>query len=173
MGVGTEPPDFDLLGDLAADLARTFEISCRIEEEWLDAAFAFDSRRGQYYSTALLERLAGFTAPPAARVLGVGSVDLFVPILTFVFGEAQLAGSRAVVSHYRLAEPERPELLRERLAKESTHELGHTFGLRHCADWNCVMSSSHSVERLDVKSEAFCLRCRRVVNACLLEAAKE
>ena len=51
----------------------------------------------------------------------------------------------------------------ERLRKEAVHELGHTFGLRHCDDWRCVMASSHAVERLDVKSAEFCARCRRAV----------
>ena len=40
--------------------------------------------------------------------------------------------------------PPREDLLRERLVKEAAHELGHTFGLRHCADWRCVMASSHA-----------------------------
>jgi archaemetzincin len=91
-----------------------------------------------------------------------------VPVLTFVFGEAQLDGNCALVSTARLKEefygmPPRRELARERLIKEAVHELGHTFGLRHCADWRCVMSSSHAVERLDVKGAAFCALCRRVV----------
>ena len=43
------------------------------------------------------------------------------------------------------------------------HELGHTFGLRHCEDWRCVMTSSHAVERLDVKESEFCPRCRKAV----------
>jgi predicted Zn-dependent protease len=53
--------------------------------------------------------------------------------------------------------------LRDRLVKEAVHELGHTFGLRHCADWRCVMSSSYGVERLDVKGADFCPRCRKPV----------
>jgi archaemetzincin len=44
------------------------------------------------------------------------------------------------------------------------HELGHTFGLRHCPDWRCVMTSSHAVERLDVKEADFCPRCRKEVS---------
>lgn len=158
VGVGTEPPDFDVLGNLAAALARTFEVNCHIEDDWIDAHFAFDPRRGQYYATAILERLVR-GCDGSRRILGVSSLDLFVPVLTFVFGEAQLQGKCAVVSYYRLFEPDRPDLLTDRLAKEAIHELGHTFGLRHCEDWNCVMSSSHAVERLDVKSAEFCERC--------------
>ena len=85
------------------------------------------------------------------------------------FGEAQLDGNCAVVSMARLGDefyglPAREDLMRERLVKEAGHELGHTFGLRHCADWRCVMASSHAVERLDVKGAAFCPRCRKALS---------
>ncbi len=157
---------FDRLEQLAATLARTFRTPCRIRPEILDIAFSFDERRSQYYSTAILQRLEK-AADPDARILGVAASDLFVPVLTFVFGEAQLDGNCAVVSSARLAEefyglPASEKLLRERLVKEAAHELGHTFGLRHCADWRCVMASSHAVERLDVKGAEFCKSCRTV-----------
>jgi archaemetzincin len=160
-------PRFNDLEYLAANLARTFQTPCRIRPEMLDIAFAFDEQRRQYYSTAIIQRLER-TADPDARVLGVTACDLFVPVLTFVFGEAQLDGNCAVVSTARLNEefyglPGRIDLLRERLVKEASHELGHTFGLRHCADWRCVMASSHAVERLDVKTAAFCGVCRKPV----------
>jgi hypothetical protein len=66
-------------------------------------------------------------------VLGIAGVDLFIPILTYVFGEAQLAGRAAVVSTYRLDNalyglPANHRLLLDRLAKEAIHELGHTAG---------------------------------------------
>ena len=152
-----------ILDALAAGLARTFHVSCQIRPAVVDAEFAFQPGRGQYHSTALLKRLESW-ATRDVRLLGVTSLDLFVPVLTFVFGEAQLEGRCAVVSMRRLDEefyglPPRPELLRDRLLKEAVHELGHTFGLRHCDDWNCVMSSSHAVERLDVKSAEFCPQC--------------
>jgi archaemetzincin len=163
------PPRFDDLEYLAAALARTFQTPCRIRPETLDVGFAFDERRRQYYSTAIVQRLER-QSDPNARVLGVTGCDLFVPVLTFVFGEAQLDGGCAVVSTARLTEefyglPSRSDLLRERLVKEAAHELGHTFGLRHCADWRCVMASSHGVERLDVKGAQFCGSCRGPVMA--------
>jgi archaemetzincin len=158
---------FNRLEQLAAALARTFHTPCRIRPETWDIGFSFDEKRRQFYSTAILQYLER-AGDPDARVLGVTAADLFVPVLTFVFGEAQLDGNCAVVSTARLAEehygmPPREDLLRERLAKEAAHELGHTFGLRHCADWRCVMASSHAVERLDVKGAEFCPHCRKAI----------
>ena len=164
---GTTGPSLTLLEQLAASLARTFRTPCRIRPEPFDLSFAWDGGRGQYYSTAILQRLER-ASDADARVLGVTACDLFVPVLTFVFGEAQLDGNCAAVSLARLREeaygmPPREDLLRARLFKEAVHELGHTFGLRHCPDWRCVMTSSHAVERLDVKSAEFCEACRKAV----------
>jgi len=129
----------DVLGDLAAQLAPIFRIPCQVRPERLDVAFARHRMRNQYFSTAILQAMQPLIEP-GARLLAVTSVDLYVPVLTFVFGEAQLTGACAVVSLHRLREefyglPPREDLLRERLVKESVHELGHTFGLRHCDDW--------------------------------------
>jgi len=166
-GNGPLEPDLVTLEHLAATLARTFRTPCRIRPETFDLSFARDEKRHQYYSTAILQKLEK-ASDLDARVLGVTACDLYVPVLTFVFGEAQLDGACAVVSTARLQEefygtPGRAELHRERLVKEGVHELGHTFGLRHCADWRCVMSSSHGVERLDVKSADFCGACAKVI----------
>jgi archaemetzincin len=166
-GAGPLEPGLVSLEHLAASLARTFRTPCRIRPETFDVSFSRDEARGQYYSTAILQRLER-AADIDARVLGVTGCDLYVPVFTFVFGEAQLDGNCAVVSTARLREefygmPGRDELYRERLLKEAAHELGHTFGLRHCADWRCVMSSSHGVERLDVKGADFCSSCRKKV----------
>jgi archaemetzincin len=157
----------NVLEHLAASLARTFRTPCRIRPETFDVTFSLDANRRQYYSTSILQRME-WAVDPDARVLGVTAGDLYVPVLTFVFGEAQLDGNCAVVSTARLHEefyglPARPDLLRERLLKEAAHELGHTFGLRHCSDWRCVMASSHAVERLDVKSAEFCKACGKTV----------
>lgn len=164
----TAPPGLDLLEYLAAALARTFKTPCRIRPEPFDVTFAADERRGQYYSTAILQSLER-RGDGGVRLLGVTSCDLYVPVLTFVFGEAQLDGNCAVVSTARLRDdfyglPPNEDMLRERLVKEAAHELGHTFGLRHCPDWSCVMASSHAVERLDIKGAEFCTDCRKPID---------
>jgi archaemetzincin len=160
-------PSLDALERLAAALARTFRTPCQIRPETFDLSIALDATRKQLHSTAILQQLER-RCDPGARVLGVTTADLYVPVLTFVFGEAQLEGNCAVVSTARLKDefyglPPREDLMRERLLKEAAHELGHTFGLRHCADWRCVMTSSHAVERLDVKGTEFCPACQKRV----------
>ena len=153
---------------LVAGIASAFGRACEIADGSFDADGALDPTRGQYRSATLLH-LLGAVRPDAHRVLGVTAVDLFAPVLTFVFGEAQVSGRCAVVSSFRLREeyyglvPDE-DLALERLLKESVHELGHTFGLRHCDDWTCVMHSTHTVERLDLKTAAFCERCRALCN---------
>jgi archaemetzincin len=154
-----------LLDELAAELARIFRVSCRVETRPLDPSFAFEPARGQYYSTAILERLAP-AATDGTRILAITHFDLYVPVLTFVYGEAQLRGPAAVVSTFRLREeyyglPSNESLLMKRVTKEAVHELGHTCGLRHCPDWRCAMASTHSIERLDLKDPTLCPSCFR------------
>lgn len=141
--------------------------ACSIEWRGLEASFAYNLLRSQYHSTEILKRLGQNADAQCWRVLGVTEFDLFIPIMTFVFGEAQLGGppgAAAVVSLRRLRQefyglPPDAALLDERLLKESLHELGHTLGLRHCADYRCVMSSSHSVENIDLKLAEYCHAC--------------
>jgi archaemetzincin len=161
------PNHFTVLPWLAERLQKTFAATVTIRPLRFDPETTFDSSRGQYHATALLERLLDEERAPGARILGVAGVDLFIPILTYVFGEAQLDGSAAVVSVYRLDNahyglPSDDKLLLERLNKEATHELGHTYGLLHCHRGECVMHSSTYVGDVDLKSAAFCSDCKRI-----------
>jgi len=129
---------------------------------------SFEARRNQYYSTRILKEMLGEVPQDALKLLGVTDKDLCIPILTYVFGEAQVGGTAAVVSlarlrqeHYGLA-PNRPLLL-ERLRKESLHELGHTFGLVHCPLRECVMYLSNTVVDVDTRGRDFCTGCQTVV----------
>lgn len=132
-----------------------------------DVEFARDPERDQYHSTRILEELAEKAPAGAVKVLGITQVDLFIPILTYVFGEAQLGGISCVVSTYRLAvadvKGESELSYHERMIKEAIHELGHCFKLRHCQEASCIMHYCRSTEDVDRKSNTLCRYCRVLV----------
>ena len=156
--------DLGALERLGPPLAQQFHVAWDIAQPALDPQFAHHAERQQYHSTELLARMHQYLAPECWRLLGVTDHDLYIPILTFVFGEAQLAGPAAVVSTHRLRQEfyglaADEDLRAERLLKEAVHELGHTLDLRHCDDYRCVMASSHAVEFIDLKDPALCPAC--------------
>jgi archaemetzincin len=158
--------DERLLREAAPALADALHVGCRIVETRLDPQFAFHRERQQYHSSEILQALQEHANRGAWRVLGVTSVDLYIPILTFVFGEAQMGGPCAVVSFHRLMQefyglPPDPTLLVDRLIKEAVHEVGHTLDLTHCEDYSCAMAPSHAVEWIDLKEATLCRDCRQ------------
>ncbi len=125
---------------------------------------ARDAGRGQWAAAPFLKNLNAALPAGALRILGVTERDLFVPVLSFVFGQAQMEGPAAVVSLARLRPefyglPPDPPLLRARARKEAVHEVGHTFGLVHCPHESCPMSLSVGVWQVDRKGEAPCRSC--------------
>jgi archaemetzincin len=129
----------------------------------------FDAQRAQYSSTQILSTVMEVTPEDAVKVIGITEVDLCLPILTFVFGEAQLKGRAAVVSLHRLRQeyyglPTDNDILLNRLGKEMVHELGHSFGLVHCWDMQCAMSFSGSVRKVDTKQDVFCDTCSGILS---------
>ncbi len=164
----------DRLRELSRSVGRIFGIRTYVTPARLNLERAFDASRGQCNSTALLaELLNSFVQSDEKRVAIVG-VDLFIPVLTFVFGEAQLNGIAAVVSTVRLANPfyglpHDEELSFRRLEKEVVHELGHTFGLYHCHQFECVMRSSTYVEEIDIKRLVPCKTCSESLQGGMLK----
>jgi archaemetzincin len=160
--------DISVLDPLFSVLTETFNLQIEIFRKNLALDKAYDARRNQYYSSELLAQL--ITNPPADahRMLGVTGLDIFIPVLTYIYGEAQVNGLGALTSTYRLREefynkPPNVHVFNERLAKEAVHELGHTYGLVHCSHPECVMASSTYIEDVDEKSRHFCKSCAQIV----------
>jgi archaemetzincin len=160
--------DLQLLKSVAQRTAAPFALSPSVWPEALSMEGCYDTSRGQFNSREVLRQLTRF--PSGDWVLGVTSVDLFLPIFTFVLGEAQLGGRAAVISAFRLREElyglaPNSELVERRMEKEAVHELGHCHGLLHCRDSRCVMFAATTVEDVDLRGAGFCMACRSTLLA--------
>ena len=116
-------------------ISRTFGFSTQTKSLLSDISFAYDSDRNQYHSTSILTRLEACCPGDGLKVIAITREDLFIPILTHVYGEAQLGGRASILSISRLISgPDMggPDSGAARIVKEAIHELGHTFDLRHC-----------------------------------------
>lgn len=160
--VGTIQPS--LLEFLRDEIPRSLQISCDILPFNLDPAPSYHLERQQFHSSEILQRMQSLVQPRDWRCLAIADVDLYIPILKYVFGEAQMGGPCGVVSTFRLRQEfyglDRDDaLLSQRLLKECVHEVGHTLDLRHCEDYRCAMASSHAVEWIDLRESTLCDAC--------------
>ena len=157
--------DKTIISNLEQKISQYLGLDVMTIDMEFDATYAHDPSRDQYNSSEILLGLKHLMTSGTHKVIAVTELDLFIPILTFVFGEAQLNGRFAVVSTFRLRPeyyglPRDDALVGERLLKETIHELGHTFGLRHCPDYNCVLHASTFVDEIDLKTSNFCPDCQ-------------
>jgi archaemetzincin len=160
--IGEEEVDPDLMADVRRALAHAFRRPAVVWHGEGRPRHALDPRRKQHASAVVLRWLLE-VGPRDGKVLGITDQDLFIPILTYVFGEAQLGGRAAVVSTARLYEDVElfgPIVFVERLVKEAVHEVGHAFGLVHCETEGCVMGRSPAVREVDEKSSELCAECQ-------------
>jgi archaemetzincin len=152
----------DVVEVVAANLQAFFQISTQLLADHPVLNEAYDPHRGQYNCYPILKFLGTQKPKHAVRIVGVADVDLFVPILTHVFGEAEMGGHATVISTYRLDEDEQPvppHCLYDRAAKIAVHELAHTFRLPHCREDGCIMNSFPVISHIDSMPVRFCRYC--------------
>jgi archaemetzincin len=153
---------------LKNDLSKVFSRQIWIGKEMDEPDYAFNKKRKQYLSTAILMALMEQKEyAQYEKILGIVDHDLYVPDLNFVFGEA--SHKAAVISITRLRQkfynlPQDQTLFYKRVLTEAVHELGHTYGLGHCGNSQCVMSFSNSLMDTDRKGSEFCPTCKDKLN---------
>ena len=155
----------DFLEQISSVVQHEFRCQVMVYELYLDLSEFFDAGRRQYNGDKLLRAFDKMEFPESDKKIALLSVDLFIPILTYIFGQAQLGGRTGIASMYRLSNERYgidngEKVLLERLTKEVIHELGHLFGLVHCHTPTCVMRSSTYVEDIDQKETGLCSKCR-------------
>lgn len=152
--------------ELATDLASLLSLDTRLASVRAPLPDdGYDPRRGQTLAPRVLRGLRAARGTSDALVLGIANSDLYAPGLTFVFGQADIAGGVAVISLTRLypafyGRAHDEATFRRRAAIEGVHEVGHLLGLRHCASRSCVMFFSSTMSDSDEKGPIFCRNCR-------------
>jgi archaemetzincin len=164
-----------LAEEIASGLSRRVHAGCRVSASPSPPAPPRLPERDQADADAVLEQLEARPAPARAVVVGLTSLDIAIPVFTFVFGRARQGSHAALVSLARLDPafyglPADPGLLTKRAVDEIVHELGHAAGLPHCRDAACLMSFAGSVEKADVRGSRFCGECRARLPAWLAAA---
>ena len=161
--------NIQLLDRIIGTLKQTFRTQVNKIFLSIDTDSLYSRERRQYYSTGFMEQSVAQTTHINGKIILITELDIYVPVLTFLFGEAQLNGKHSIVSVFRLHEEfysgfTDNELLYERTIKEIYHELGHNFGLIHCRNWDCVMHSSNNIEEVDLKGNTYCKKCFNLIN---------
>jgi archaemetzincin len=156
--------DAKVIESLQVDLGKTFNKKVSIGRGMPHPDYAFNRKRNQYLSAAILKTLMDQKEYMAyGKVLGVVEQDLYVPELNFVFGEASqkaaiISVTRLKQEFYHLSQDQ--SLFHKRVLTEAVHELGHTYGLGHCRNPHCVMFFSNTLMDTDRKGSDFCPECK-------------
>jgi len=151
-----------LIEKIAKKVSQFFGFQTQIRPIIKDIDFAFDKERNQYSSSKILDQLDNKASDNFLKIVAITEKDLFIPILTYVYGEARLNGRPCIVSINRLISGVELEIFSKgykRIIKEVIHELGHTFNLRHCNDPICLMHYCRSIKDVDKKSNGYCRYC--------------
>lgn len=164
----------DFLERLAKEVNVVFGIEVKISTEYRDITPYFEPARKQYDANRLLHFIHVEFAGNSLKTIGLFQVDLFIPVLTFIFGQAVYNGNAGIASVYRLKNEqyglaENEKLLFDRFRKVIIHELGHMFGLIHCHVPVCVMRPGTYVEDIDQKKHSFCRKCQTELQKVLTE----
>ncbi len=154
-----------VLDTIAEDVTHEFLYPVDIIESHADLSEFYEPTRRQYDGNKLLKFLDSNSGSEYLKTIGLFRVDLFIPILTYIFGQAAFKGKTGIASIYRLKNEQYgmkkdEDLLLDRFRKVVIHELGHTFGLPHCYIPSCVMRSSTYVEDIDQKKNGLCSKCK-------------
>lgn len=105
------------------------------------------------YSMTVLINHDLFAAPERAYGFGYATHHERLAVMSFARLDPQVEGTAHGI--------EAEERIRERAYKLLAHEVAHTFGLRHCDHYACIMNGMADAEELDQTPLHLCPVCLR------------
>ncbi len=85
----------NFLARITKCIEKHHDLVCKISPGMEKPNYAYDERRGQYNSKLILKHLIKCCPQDTLRFIAVTHVDMYVPILKFVFGLAPFTSSKA------------------------------------------------------------------------------
>jgi archaemetzincin len=80
-----------------------------------------------------------------------------------LFGLGYLPGNACIISDYRLRTND-VKKYQHRIRTVVVHEIGHNYGLPHCADELCIMSDANEkISTVDNSNTTMCSQCIKVI----------
>lgn len=168
--------DSQIINHISYKIEEVFKLRIRTKD-WntiSDIARSEFRFRSMYRSTELLNYFSENLPDETGKILFIADSDLYSPVFSKFYGEAQLNGKTGILSLFHLKEDsgsrmKNKQILLSRAEKEAIHEIGHLFGLIHCRDVNCVMHLSSTIYDIDIKSSSFCNHCTDVLKYSTLD----
>jgi len=147
---------------VAANLEALLGLAVEIAPPLPEPDYALIPSRRQYDASQILKAQRPDADSGKLR-LALTTVDLCLPMLSHVYGQARVNGRVTVISLHRLGQPDSGSggaaRLYDRLAKITLHEVAHALGVAHCHQESCVMNFSLDLTHLDDLDLSFCPDC--------------
>ena len=126
---------------------------------------AFYPARHRWRAERLLNWLQSHAPADAKKIVGLTSADISTQKDDVedwgVLGLGSLDGRACVLSSYRARRGVPVQVELARMAKIAVHEVGHTFGLEHCATAGCLMEDARGKVKTVDGEDDLCPACRR------------
>jgi archaemetzincin len=154
-----------------AAIAAFWGVEVRVRPAVALPRMAWYEPRQRYRADLVLEFLHTLDGGGAERLLGLTAADISITKGAYpdwgIFGLGEVGGRVCVVSSHRFGRGSvSPAKALQRLAKVVNHELGHTWGLPHCATPRCLMHDCDgAIATVDAEPGQLCAACRERVRS--------
>jgi archaemetzincin len=179
----------NILKYLIKNLSSIFDTEVKVSRNIIIPTILFNKEKDQYDGKKLLKFLTeNMTLKEVKGInLALFDRDLFIGSLDYAFGLASPFPKISVISilrlhpHFetdyfsgglkkrkagrfplfvRILSSQEKALYYERILKEAVHGIGHTMGLIHCSQKECIMHPSDIIGDIDSKEKGFCKTCQ-------------
>ena len=163
--------DSGLVGRVCVGVERVYNVDAMVLPDRPLPADAYFKESHRYSAETLLRDLDRDCDSRYDKVLALTSSDISISGGSrpdkAIAGYGLIGRRPCVVSTFRLGHGDIP-LMESRYLKIAIHELGHTFGLPHCATAGCIMEDKHgTLVSVDAETGSFCPSCRLRLGAML------